>query len=940
MNPSPSSLHASVSRRRCRRPSLGWSRPWRIQLSHRVPIWLLCAQMGLFHLFGPCPLLQAEPANSFEVGAALFVRHIQPLLQSRCFACHGQDPKDLKGGFHLESRETLMKGGDQFGNQVLLPGNASESALYRLVSRQEKDMEMPPKASEQLTKEELAWVREWIDAGAPWPEASVISSLKEGSKGQVKVPTSGGLHPSWDERLYPKEKLWAWMPLKTSSPPMDHHPVDWFIDQRLKEEGIQPAPPARPEDMIRRLHFNLTGLPPTPEQQHNWRPLFEKDLPEATHKLANWLMDQPAYGEHFARKWLDVTRYADSAGFANDYARPHAWRYRDYVIRSFQQDKPYATFIMEQLAGDEWKPHDAEALLATGFLRMGPWEHTAMSVFKITRQQWLDDITDTVGQVFLGQPLQCAKCHDHKFDPIPTRDYYRIMAIFSTTQMVDRDLPFLEAENQQFFTEAHRWTQEKIEAYQQQKEALSQWVAKGRKADDAAARTGDNGLKPGDEASLARLNKNIARHTLELDKTRPMAMGVYTGSTLPRNNIPGKHPMPEDPWSAQPPEPDTILLSGDVYQTGDLVEPGALSALDSMGDMPESSFPTGQGPRRLALARWISHERNPLMARVIVNRVWSWHFGKGLSEHPNQLGVSSKPPSHPALLDYLADWFVKEGGSIKALHRLILTSQTYQRSVHHPAAEKLKAIDPDNQWYGRFEPRGLSAEELRDAMLTISGELNPSTGGIPSRPEMHEEVATQPRQIMGGAASVYEPDPLPEQRHRRSLYQERLRGLRDPWMETFQQPHLDKSCDRRESVMTSPQALTLFHGIFVRARALAMANRLTKQSLSDSETIAMAFEHTLARPPTPVERDQCLKHWQAVLQEPDHAILDLPHHQPTLTRTVMAEKTGQPYTFEEAMPAYRNFLPDLLPHEVDRRTRALAEVCLVLFNLNEFAYVH
>jgi len=203
VNPSPSSLHVSVSRR----PSRGWSRPWRIQLSHRVHLWLLCAQMGLFHLFSLCPLLQAEPANASEVGAALFARHIQPLFQSRCFACHGQDPKDLKGGFHLESRETLMKGGDQFGNQVLLPGNASESALYRLVSRQEKDMEMPPKASEQLTGEELAWVREWIDAGAPWPEASVISSLKEGSKGQVKVPTSGGLHPSWDERLYPKEKL-------------------------------------------------------------------------------------------------------------------------------------------------------------------------------------------------------------------------------------------------------------------------------------------------------------------------------------------------------------------------------------------------------------------------------------------------------------------------------------------------------------------------------------------------------------------------------------------------------------------------------------------------------------------------------------------------------------------------------------------------------------
>ena len=217
MNPSPSSLHASVSRRRCRRPSLGWSRPWRIQLSHRVHLWLLCGQMGLFHLFGPARSCRLSPRSSFEVGAVLFVRHIQPLLQSRCFACHGQDPKDLKGGFHLESRRNPHEGWRSIRRPGAPPGNASESALYRLVSRQEKDMEMPPKASEQLTKEELAWVREWIDAGAPWPEASVISSLKEDSKDQVKVLTSGPASRV-GRRLYPK-KLWAWMPLKTSSPP-------------------------------------------------------------------------------------------------------------------------------------------------------------------------------------------------------------------------------------------------------------------------------------------------------------------------------------------------------------------------------------------------------------------------------------------------------------------------------------------------------------------------------------------------------------------------------------------------------------------------------------------------------------------------------------------------------------------------------------------------
>ena len=453
----------------------------------------------------------------------------------------------------------------------------------------------------------------------------------------------------------------------------------------------------------------MTGLPPRPIDTARFETAAKKDIGAAVLDYAKRLMATPHYGEHFGRQWLDVARYADSAGFANDYSRPNAWRYRDYVIRSFNRDKSYDDFVREQIAGDEIDSTDSEKLVATGFLRMGPWEQTGMSVFRITRQQWLDDVTDSVGQVFLGHALQCAKCHDHKFDPIPTRDYYSMMAIFSTTQFVERDAPFTKDENLTGFKPAHEWTRAKISAYQKERNELNARVKKNRTLETGKAKVGDNGLDPGDEASLARMGKNISRHTWEYDKTRPIAFSVHTGHTIQRKNVGSRIQMPAEPWGKGYLEEDAILTGGDAYSRGDAVKPGAISAASKLGKMSVTEFPDGRSNRRLALAEWIVDKRNPLTARVMVNRVWAWHFGKGLAGNPNNFGATGKLPTHPALLDYLAQWFMENDWSVKKLNELILTSETYRRSSRYPQRDILDEKDPKRDLYATYLSRRLTA---------------------------------------------------------------------------------------------------------------------------------------------------------------------------------------------------------------------------------------
>lgn len=897
---------------------------------------LVIAHVLLMMLFGVQSLVAED---RFSEGEKLFALTVKPLLNEKCLACHGGEPDDIQGGFDMRTRESMLLGGDSFSDEVLVPGKAEKSYLYLTASRAEEGYEMPPKEADQLTEQQLWSLRDWINAGAAWPDDDRIARIQAEHAEGVQVATSKALSEDWQNRRYEPEKLWAYRPLKTTKVPKGRHAVDWFIDNRLDELGLEPAPDADAEELVRRISFGLTGMPPSPEAVRRFVADYSDSHDDAVRSYAAELMASPHYGEHFALRWLDVARYADTAGFANDYARPNAWRYRDYVIRVFNDDKPYDTFIKQQIAGDEIDPSDPENIIATGYLRMGPWEQTGMSVFKETRQQWLDDVTDSVGQTFLGHALQCAKCHDHKFDPVPTRDYYSMMAVFSTTQFAERDTPFLDRENCSGFEASDRWVKEKVAAYESQRKSLNQRVAKARKKETGDAKVGDNGLNPGDEASLARMSKNIARHSWELDRTRPIALGVYTGKTIHRNNVGSRIGLPEDPWGKGEIETDAILAGGNAYSPTDLVQPAPLSAAVSLGKMETPAFPDGQGKRRLALAEWIADPTNPLTARVIVNRIWSWHFGKGLAGNPNNFGGTGALPTHPELLDYLAEWFIDHGWSVKELNELIVSSNAYRRSSRHPAQKHQDQLDPKRELYATFLPRRLTAEELRDAMLVASGELNRDVGGIPARPDMNLEVAFQPRQIMGGAASVYEPDPTPRQRNRRSLYAEKIRGLRDPFFETFNQPGPDKSCELRETSTVTPQALTLLNSEEVYDRSVAFAKRLIDENRSDRDTIERAFNLALSRSPTPTELSACLDQWTDAITEEASRQPQSKTWPDVIERTVMAEKTGQPYNFEEQLPAYTHYQPDLQPADVDAKTRGLAHVCLVIFNLNEFAYL-
>lgn len=893
---------------------------------------------------------QLQEKLDVSPGEKLFALHVKPLLADKCLACHGADPGDLKGGLDLRSRESLVRGGDSFESDIVIEGDGEHSMLYVTTTRKEDGYEMPPKEADGLSLEQQWWLRDWINGGLPWPDEQRVKRIQTAYAEGEQVPVSRALSGEWQDRRYEPEKLWAYRPIVPVATSNQVHPVDYFVDQQLAEAKLTPAPQADAIALVRRMSFGLTGLPPAPEAVHRFTLEYESDPQAAIASFADRLMASSHYGEHFGWHWLDVARYADTAGFANDYSRPNAWRYRDYVVRAFNDDKPYNEFVREQLAGDEIvadspanledSPRVSERLIATGFLRMGPWEQTGMSVFKETRGQWLDDVTDTVGQAFLAHSMSCCKCHDHKFDPIPTRDYYRLMAVFSTTQFAERDAPFLPEENQSGFDASDDWVNAKIAGYEEQQKPLLAKIAKLKKQETTAAKVGDNGLDPGDEASSARMKKNITRHGIERDRTQPFALSVYTGKTIHRNNVVGRTEMPENRWAKGELEQDAIRIGGNVHAIGDPVQPGALSAAESLGGMPKTEFPAGKGKRRLALANWIVHPDNPLTARVIVNRVWSWHFGKGIAANPNNFGGTGGLPTHPELLDYLAHWFVENGWSVKKLNRLIVTSATYRRASQHADKVRLAEIDPLGKLYATFSPRRLTAEELRDAMLTVSGEINLTLGGIPCRPDINPEVAFQPRQIMGGTASVYEPDPLPMQRNRRTIYAERIRGVRDPFLETFNQPGPDKSCELRETSIVAPQALTLINSQEVLDRSIALANLLLGEDLpTDEATLSRAFLLVLGRKPNAQELEACVDHWKAASREEAAKTYLSTEFPDQITRTVMAEKTGQPYSFVEIMPAFRTYQPDLQPADVDAKTRGLALVCRVLLNTNEFCYL-
>lgn len=894
-------------------------------------------------------------ATSKQTAEDLFQRRIQPLLKAKCLACHGDDAKDIKGGFDLRTRAGTLKGGES-GEAAVVPGRPEKSPLYVAVTRKDQALVMPPKENDKLSAEEIEWIRQWIAGGAPWSE-------KKGTEGWdsadgVRVATNGGRSEEWTNRRYRPEDLWAYQPVRR--PPIPQvgkaqfaiqNPIDSFIAARLATRGIQRfAPPADRRTLIRRATFDLTGLPPSPEDVE----AFVRDSAVNAHeRLIERLLASPHYGEQMARHWLDVVRYADTSGFSNDFERPNAWRYRDYVVRSFNRDKPFDRFVVEQIAGDELNPHDPEKLIAAGFLRMGPWEHTAMTVAAVTRQQYLDDITHNVGVAFLGQALRCAQCHDHKFDPIPTQDYYRMQAVFATTHFAERDVPFLPEENVAGFAEGRIASERRL---LQAKDVLAVLKSKNDAAvaeyvkERGAARFDDlpnDDRKRRDTLGLTKAElsikkvyeKRVQYFERELLRYEPLAFSVYSG---PSNNYQSPrltNPIPRTAKSEAIPVVH-VLLRGSLESPAEAVSPGVLSAMsrteqaNEPADVP--SLPAEVSGRRLALARWIASPDNAFTARVIVNRVWQWHFGTGLARTPNNFGKMGAKPSHPELLDWLAAWFIDQGWSVKKLHALIMASATYRQSGEHPEFDKLRKIDSRNELLAYFPSRRLAAEELRDGLLAITDELNGEMGGPGMFPEIHREVALQPRHIMGSVAPAYQPSAKPEMRHRRTLYAFRIRTLADPLLEVFNRPGSEVSCERRDETTVTPQAFALFNSEFAQDRAIALAAALNKRHGSMEAAINEAFRRAYGRLPAANELQSCREHVARMTDHHRQSPAKKPELPTRVTRHMVEEMTGEDVSWEEELADYQS---DLKPWDVSAEVRALADLCLVLLNSNEFLYV-
>jgi cytochrome c553 len=890
----------------------------------------------------------------------LFSRDVWPIIQSKCLACHGEDLKKRKGGLDLRTRDGMLKGGE--GGPVLVPGQPEMSRLYVAVTRADDELAMPPKENDRLSAEQVEQVRRWIAAGAPWPDPSrpaAVTQRQDAADGIV-VATSGGLAEAWNQRRYKAEDVWAYRPIQRPAVPADvidaprvKNPIDAFLQGAMKRRGItRLAAEADRRTLVRRATIDLIGLPPAPETVEE----FVADRsPDAYERLVARLLASPRYGEQQARHWLDVVRYADTAGFSNDYERPNAWRYRDYVIRSFNSDKPFDRFIIEQIAGDELAPGDPEMLVATGFLRMGPWEQTGMSVAAVTRQQWLDDVTQSIGVSFLAQGLRCAACHDHKFDPVPTRDYYRVQAVFATTYFAERPAQFLAGENVKQDSPAKaevrrqlQQTRAALAAFRRKNQlAIAAYLkAKGvaRAEDlplDSRPNRGEFGLTK-EELTLKKLaQKRADYYERELRRYEPEALAVYSGADNNYGSNKLVNPIPRRTEASSPVV--HILTGGALDSPGEPVTPGVLSAVFASNDRAEPSewnrIPGAAGGRRLALARWIASERNTLTARVIVNRVWQQHFGRGIVATPNNFGKMGAKPTHPELLDYLAAWFIDNGWSIKKLHALIMSTNAYRQAGVHPDMEALLRVDSKNELLACFPPRRLAAEEVRDAALAASGELNPEAGGPGVFPEINREVAFQPRHIMGSVAPAYQPSRTPAERNRRTIYAFRYRTLSDPMLEVFNRPGSETSCERRDETTITPQAFSLMNSEFSANRALAMAAFLRENAKDLDGQIGLALRRVYGRAPTDAELARCREHVRR-MTEHHRANAPQPVALPTKVRRHMVEEmTGESIEWEEELDGPRDYQRDRMPWEVDPETRGLAELCLVLLNSNEFLYL-
>ncbi|MDE2924976.1 MAG: PSD1 and planctomycete cytochrome C domain-containing protein [Acidobacteriota bacterium] len=849
--------------------------------------------LALAVIAAACGLVHAsEPAPRFD-------SQVRPLLNRYCLQCHGESLQ--MGDLDLRTVYSMEKGGSQ--GPALVKGNAGGSLLYQRVA----DHSMP-QGEEKLEPEEVRLLADWINAGAPWDPLPEQPDLE---------PAAAHLPSHWSFRPIRKPPVPS-----VRNRDWVRTPVDAFILSRLEEKGIQPAALADSRTLIRRLTLVLTGLPPSLEESD--RLTLGPGDPAHT-RLVDELLGAPQYGERWARHWLDVVRYAESNGYERDGTKPHAWRYRDYVIDAFNRDKPYDRFLTEQLAGDEIDGTDAETQIATTFLRLGTWDDEPAEE-RLDRYEQLDDVLGTASSTFLGLTLRCARCHDHKFEPFSQEDYYRSLAFFEPLKRpknllkprVDLDRMVGTPEELERYRVASMNLRIQMEDLQAEKKKLSRKILNrllsGGDSDRdlswahhaetvLAFRTREEDRTDEQKSLVRKFEERMDREILA-EATTEEAGNL---SRWEREMARAKAKTPAEPprayvWYEDTPYPAAtrILLRGDPGTPGEEVHPlvptilGRPDLLSRLGPVEPTVDTSG---RRRWLARWMSHPENPLVARVMVNRIWQWVFGDGLVATENDFGVAGDTPSHPRLLDWLASEFIDSGWSVKHLVRLLVGSSTFaQSSDWNPQAA---GADHQNRLLWRWQPRRLEAEAVRDSMLAVSGSLNHFMHGPSMFPRIPDSVLAG--QSMPG---LNWGDPDPEQNRRRSIYIFVKRSLAVPELDLLDSPDTTSSCEQRRVSTTGPQALTFLNGDFAHEQARRLAQRVMRTAGDERDNqVRGAFRMGLARGPSPEELE---------------AALDFLRVQEAQIRD---DLTGT-----ETTPAIK--------------ARALQSFCLTLLNTNEFFYLN
>ena len=858
---------------------------------------------------------QAAPAPTFE-------RDVRPILKAHCFDCHGEGDQK-KGGLDVRLRHLLLKGGEDGAG--LVPGKPEQSPLIRMVQSGEM-----PKRDKKLTAAEIATLRSWIASGA------------RTARPEPAQPPTGITE---EDRSF-----WSFQPIGNPTIPDVRNvgpvrtPVDAFLGRDLARRGLQFSPEADRITLLRRVTFDLTGLPPTAADEA----LFLADASDQAYEhLVDRLLESRHYGERWARHWLDVAGYADSDGYSDaDPPRPFAYKYRDYVIRALNADKPLDRFLAEQIAGDEIaRAHDLNAptvalsgsdardlLTATGFLRMGVDGSAtdALSDRDGVRNQVVADTLKIVSTSLLGLSVGCAQCHDHRYDPIPQSDYYRLRAVFEpaynwkqwrTPQErlvslytdedrrksadIEKEAVDLSKEREskqaQYLAEALTQHLEKFDPPLRAALRAALDTPAGKRSEEQKKLLADNpsvNIHPG---VLYQYNAKAAEELKAMDsriaaiRARKPPEDFLTVLTEPTNAVPVTH----------------LLHRGDYRQPREAVPPGGLSVLGSDGHPVEFASKDADletSGRRLALARWLTSATNPLVARVMVNRVWMHHFGKGLVGTPSDFGSMGERPTHPELLDWLARHFQEDGWSLKRLHQLILTSTAYRQSSATSA--KGVKLDPGNQLYWRKPAQRLDAEAIRDAMLSVSGSLNRRMYGppVPVRPDVHGQIVVGEDKTEGDNKMPVDV-PLQGEEFRRSIYIQVRRSRPLAMLHAFDAPVMEVNCERRQSSTVATQSLMLMNSAFVLDQAMRFAARIESEAGPDpTRQVVLAWQLAYSRPPRPDE-----------------------------SRDALAFLAAQSIRFAEPAATITGNSPK--GKTTTPEAEALASLCQVLLSSNEFLYL-